>query len=400
MNALVENQKPSRVDRSHVNGKIADSMIRYRFYLTAVENRLVRDVLSVFQPVMKEIDSLFTGPYLLKQLSDARLIRSGETPVNVDQFSIFSGLPIVDGKQNGKFPIDYPGLLGVASVLVDEIVVLLDSLLDVIDELIFSAQIEMVNIVPRILTKIISDHAPVKITDPVEVINDLLDSLSVEQIEVLKEAVGGKNKRALATHRNKAATSIRGILVNVSGAGDLSRATANKVKGAIRKNLANSAARLARTEVQRMAAKAEDQLYRRNVDVIKSEVWMTTLDVDACIVCGLLDGRTFRVSRGPLPIEDTHPNCRCLRSPVIKSWKELGVDASILPAAVRNQLTGRAPERITWRDWFADQDSKTQREILGRHRYELYRDGDLKINDFATSKRILTIKQLARKFDV
>ena len=44
---------------------------------------------------------------------------------------------------------------------------------------------------------------------------------------------------------------------------------------------------------------------------IKKYQWITAKDNKVCPKCRALDGKTFDVGKGPLPVYSTHPNCRC-----------------------------------------------------------------------------------------
>jgi hypothetical protein len=87
-----------------------------------------------------------------------------------------------------------------------------------------------------------------------------------------------------------------------------------------------------------------------------------------------------------------------MRVPVTKSWRELGIDADEAPEGVRASLTGAVPRRTTFSTWFNRQPAATKKEILGASRYELFKSGKIKIDQFATTSRVLTLKQLKKKF--
>lgn len=82
--------------------------------------------------------------------------------------------------------------------------------------------------------------------------------------------------------------------------------------------------------VQHAGAVARQATYQENADIIKAERFSATLDSRTCAVCASLDGQEFPLGEGPQPPVHLGP-CRCQRIPVLKSWKELGLDAEDVP---------------------------------------------------------------------
>ena len=86
----------------------------------------------------------------------------------------------------------------------------------------------------------------------------------------------------------------------------------------------------------------------------------------------------------------------CVMVPVLKSWRALGIDADDVPDTVRASMDGTVPARMTFEDFFDDQDEEFKKAVLGPSRYELYKQGDLEFSQFSTSTRIRPIKNLIR----
>lgn len=95
--------------------------------------------------------------------------------------------------------------------------------------------------------------------------------------------------------------------------------------------------------------------------------------VHNCAVCWSMDGREFPLSK-PGPFD--HPNGRCIRTPVVKPWRLLGIDLPEPPGAPNSaeQAFFALPE--------AD-----QVRIMGRNRLRMLRDGSLAWADLAQSIR-------------
>lgn len=165
--------------------------------------------------------------------------------------------------------------------------------------------------------------------------------------------------------------------------------------GVLNINRAGAAA-LMRTAVNHTVDAARLATYEANSDVIKGEQWLATLDHRTCPTCGGLDGKEFELGKGPRP--PAHVACRCVRVPVLKSWKELGINAKELPESTRASMDGQVPESLTYNRWLKDQPVSVQNEALGVSRAQLFRAGDLEVNDFTSpAGRLLSLPELARR---
>ena len=81
--------------------------------------------------------------------------------------------------------------------------------------------------------------------------------------------------------------------------------------------------------------------------------------------------------------------------PVLKSYRELGVDIDELPPGVRASMDGAVPQYTTWRDVVAKADAKRQDAILGPTRAGLYRNG-MSVDAMVKDGKVLTLKELKR----
>jgi hypothetical protein len=159
-------------------------------------------------------------------------------------------------------------------------------------------------------------------------------------------------------------------------------------------NIRRSVAQLSRTVATSVAVQARSEVAQANVDLLDGESWVSTLDLATCIQCGELDGEVFPVGEGPMP--ELHPSCRCVRTPIVKSWEALGISGmEEIPPGTRASLDGQVPDVVTWSDWILGQDADVQDEILGSTRGELLRAGGLELDQFVNDAgRILTLEEL------
>ncbi|HDZ15655.1 hypothetical protein LCGC14_0570340 [marine sediment metagenome] len=175
--------------------------------------------------------------------------------------------------------------------------------------------------------------------------------------------------------------------------------TVGRFTGLTAKQLARRTEVIARSEIQNVAAQVSRQITQENNDVLKSVVFTATLDSRTCKQCMALDGGVYRLDpktgahNGPLiPI---HPMCRCLYIPQSYSWQELAKRNNV-PFDKRQKafFDGAVTKTITYDAWLKTLSTAEQVEILGLARQRLWSSGQIKLNQMATSKRILTIEQL------
>ena len=154
---------------------------------------------------------------------------------------------------------------------------------------------------------------------------------------------------------------------------------------------------MVRTAVSHTTGAAQEALYEANRDIIAKEQWVATLDTRTCKQCMALDGETFEVGKGPK--RPAHIGCRCLRVPIVKSWRDLGFDFDEIPASTRASMNGQISATENYDTWLRKQSASVQDEALGPTRGKLFRAGKMKVDSF--TNRVgdeLTLDQL-RKLD-
>lgn len=131
---------------------------------------------------------------------------------------------------------------------------------------------------------------------------------------------------------------------------------------AIRLGLGQSFTRMqtiSRTEMlrtYRLSTLAQYQASR----VVSSYVRLSARDDRVCAACLFADGTVYQLNEG----FDQHPNCRC----------------TLLP-----RLYNVPPvEFQTGQEWFTEQPESTQRTILGRGRFDLWRRGEASLSDMVS----------------
>jgi SPP1 gp7 family putative phage head morphogenesis protein len=131
-----------------------------------------------------------------------------------------------------------------------------------------------------------------------------------------------------------------------------------------------------RTSVAHVGAVARMETYLSNGDILKGTQWDATLDHRTCPRCGALDGRVFAFGRGP--VEPLHPNCRCVRVPLLSDEF-----AFLNEGAKRSSKDGPVDAGLSYFQWLKQQDAAFQDAALGPSRARLLRNGGLTTERFA-----------------
>jgi SPP1 gp7 family putative phage head morphogenesis protein len=164
--------------------------------------------------------------------------------------------------------------------------------------------------------------------------------------------------------------------------------------GVMQINRRNAAA-LVRTAISHTANSARQDVFEANSDIIKGVRWTSTLDGSTSAGCRALDGKVFALDKGPRP--PRHPSCRSTTVPVLKSWREMGIDADEAPASTRASMGGQVPATETYDSWLRKQPVEFQDEVLGPSKAKLFRAGvtmDRFVNKVGDE---LTLEQLKKQ---
>lgn len=130
---------------------------------------------------------------------------------------------------------------------------------------------------------------------------------------------------------------------------------------------------MTRTAVTHWTSAAREISYAENPDVIKGVQFVATLDSRTTDICASLDGQVFNVDEGPRP--PMHHQCRSTTTPVLRSWKEMGIDLKEAPPGTRASINGQVSAKITYPEWLRQQPKAFQNEVLGPTKARLFRSG-------------------------
>lgn len=169
-----------------------------------------------------------------------------------------------------------------------------------------------------------------------------------------------------------------------------------------------SATTLVRSSVQSAANTAREAMYAENEDIIASLQWSATLDTRTSILCMTRDGHHYSnddehkpKDGGPKWLEGPgklHPNCRSTSVPILKTWRDLGIDEDEVPETTRASMDGQVPAGQTFEQWLKKQPVARQNTVLGEGKADLWRRGKITFRDLLDQNgRPLTTEQLRQK---
>ncbi len=154
-----------------------------------------------------------------------------------------------------------------------------------------------------------------------------------------------------------------------------------------------SAETTVRTAINHTANAARSRLYERNKSLIKGVQWLSTLDGRTSPICRARDGLVYEVDKGPRP--PAHMNCRSSTAPVLKSWRQMGLQG--LPDSTRSSMNGQVAADLTYSDWLRKQPVEFQNDVMGTKKATLFRKGKLSLDRFVDRRgNELTLDELRR----
>lgn len=153
---------------------------------------------------------------------------------------------------------------------------------------------------------------------------------------------------------------------------------------------------MVRTAIAHVNSAAQMEVYRQNADMLDGYQWVSILDSRTSATCRSLDGRIFKLGKGPVP--PIHVNCRSGTLPVVKGMtRRKGLRPAEGPYGEHNVRA-----HTTYYEWLKRQPKYFQIDALGPTRAELFRNGGLTPQEFADLQldknfQPLTLEQMRRK---
>jgi SPP1 gp7 family putative phage head morphogenesis protein len=263
----------------------------------------------------------------------------------------------------------------------------------------------------KMLTASLQDAAVAEARFTRNMLNGVLEpfslSTSMPSVQVLRQIATGSMVRGESIRDEFAAMTARTRRAVVSSIniglaqGESTQSIVRRVRGSsvnTRGVLAftrTEATRIVRTSVNHTVTQAREKTYEENNDIVKGVLWVSTLDDRTSPTCIVLDGKEFGLDEGPRP--PAHPNCRSSTSPILRSYRELGLDLPDVPRSTRASMDGQVPAATTYPEWLRRQSVATQNEVLGKRLATEWRAGRVPISRFVDQNyRPLSMKDVLR----
>jgi hypothetical protein len=143
------------------------------------------------------------------------------------------------------------------------------------------------------------------------------------------------------------------------------------------------ASTLVHDSIMQIANDARMAVYKANADIMKGFEWLSTLDSNTCVSCMAYCGAQWDMGgnsiKGDLPLKNPplHPNCRCVLTPLTKSYRELGLNIDEMPPGTRASDLGQVPAGMTMDAFLKRHDTEYLNDLLGPGRAKLFQDGKI-----------------------
>jgi len=165
---------------------------------------------------------------------------------------------------------------------------------------------------------------------------------------------------------------------------------------------------LVHTSVQSVANTTREKIFADNDDVMAGKEWSAALDRKTCPTCGALDNKRWTTDSKPInhsmvyQIPPKHFRCRCSMVPVLKTWRELGINMDELPDGTRASMDGQVTDK-TFADWLkrkTETDPTFADRTLGKGRAELWKSGKITMDQMISGGKPLSLSELQAKYDI
>lgn len=184
---------------------------------------------------------------------------------------------------------------------------------------------------------------------------------------------------------------------------------ANKFKDGILQKSRRDVEAVVRAAIAHTAGVAQDNTMKANSDLIKAVQWSSTLDTRTSSPCRLRDRLLYTpVDHKPINHKipwlggpgRIHWRCRSSQTPILKSYKELGIDIPEIEVGgkTRASMDGQVGADVSYSQWLNKQSAARQDEVLGPVRGRLLREGKLPIDEmYSIRGKPLTLDELREK---
>lgn len=152
---------------------------------------------------------------------------------------------------------------------------------------------------------------------------------------------------------------------------------------------------MVRTATNHMANVTQQRVYAANADIVKGWLFHAHMDGRTSLTCASLNGKVFKIGEGPVP--PRHINCRSAATPLVKSFREMGIDIPevVVEGRTRATLDGQIPADTSFSAWLRAKPAGFQDQILGATRGRMFRSNNVDVDRFTNNKGVVyTLDQL------
>lgn len=199
-----------------------------------------------------------------------------------------------------------------------------------------------------------------------------LNRLDAGQIDAMVSRTTDQIVKRISSLTGPATAAMKSELIKAVAAGTNPKTAAANMLKAVHGEFQGGLHRalvIARTEQLDAYRKAAQAAEKANAGVLAGWEWVATLGPRTCPACVSMHGRRFDLDE---PGPQGHPQCRCVRVPVTRTWAELGIVAPEPPSAIPDAAT-----------WFNQLPEGQKRDLLGPGRYKAWQDGNYPMDQWA-----------------
>lgn len=162
---------------------------------------------------------------------------------------------------------------------------------------------------------------------------------------------------------------------------------------------------LVHSSVMTAANDARLATFRKNKRLISGVRWLSTLDSHTCIVCAALDGKGWDLDGEPLKgtkvafeAPPKHFSCRCVLSPIPKTFKDLGLDIPEPKLAPARASSDGPTDAASFDEFLKRQSPAFVDEVLGKERAAMFRARKITLSDLISGTgRELSLDELRER---
>ena len=158
---------------------------------------------------------------------------------------------------------------------------------------------------------------------------------------------------------------------------------------------------LALTGIATVTNQVRQQTIKENEDIFKGQKTVVTFDGRTSDVCISYSNSSWDMEGNILTgnkafrIPGYHMRCRTILLPIIKSFRELGIDIDEMKGATKASMDGQIPKDMNFDEWLKTKPKSFVESTLGKGRAELFLDGKINLSQLTDLRgNPLTISEL------